>query len=102
MKLVLAVTAAFLVAPAVARGEVTITAREVPLHGRALASSPARVFDLVGLHWRGPGSVQFRTHSVGGRWSAWRVAAPEAEDLPDVDTAERRGARGWRLGNPYW
>jgi hypothetical protein len=102
MKFALAVIAAFLAAPAGARAEVTIAAREVPLHGRALASSPARAFDLVGLHWLGPGSVQFRTHRVGGRWSAWRLAAPEAEDLPDVDTAERRAAHGWRLGNPYW
>jgi hypothetical protein len=60
------------------------------------------VFDLVGLHWRGPGSVDFRTRSSAGRWSAWRRAAPEAEDLPDVQSTEARAARGWRLGNPYW
>src|SRR2546429_827130 len=75
---------------------------EVSLHGeRTLASVPPR-FDLVGLHWRGPGSVEFRTRSVSGRWSAWRQAAPEAEDVPDDATAEARAARGWRLGNPYW
>jgi hypothetical protein len=102
MKLALAVTAAFLAAPAVAHAEVTITAREVPLHGRSLASSPPRVFDLVGLHWRGPGSVRFRTHRAGGSWSGWQAAAPEAEDLPDYDTRERRATAGWRLGNPYW
>ena len=27
---------------------------------------------------------------------------PEAEDLPNVGTAEARAARGWRVGNPYW
>jgi hypothetical protein len=104
MKLAVAVIAAFLAAPAVAHAEVTITAREVPLHvhGRALASSSPRLFDLVGLHWRGPGSVQFRTHGLGGGWSTWRVAAPEAEDLPDAETRETRAAAGWRLGNPYW
>jgi hypothetical protein len=102
MKLAFAVIAAALAAPAVARAEVTITARDVPLHGRALASSPTRAFDLVGLHWRGPGSVQFRTHGVGGSWTTWRVAAPEAEDLPDMGTRERRAGGGWRLGNPYW
>src|SRR6266540_6108081 len=64
-------------------------------------SAPA-VFDLVGLHWRGPGSVDFRTRSAAGRWSAWRHAAPEAEDLPDVQSTEARAGRGWRLGNPYW
>src|SRR5204862_2665298 len=61
-----------------------------------------RLFDLVGLHWRGSGSVQFRTRGLAGRWSGWRVAAPEAEDAPDVETAEARAAGGWRLGNPYW
>jgi hypothetical protein len=102
MKVAVLVIAGLLAAPAVAHAEATIAMREVPLHGRALASSPPPAFDLVGLHWRGPGSVQFRTRSVGGRWSAWRVAAPEAEDLPDYETAEARRSRGWRLGNPYW
>ena len=103
MKLLLAVIAVLLVTPAVARAEVTITARDVPLHGgRTLARAAPRAFDLVGLHWRGPGSVQFRTRGVNGRWSGWRVAAPEAEDLPDATTAEARATSGWRLGNPYW
>jgi hypothetical protein len=102
MKLVLAAIAAFLAAPAVAHAGVTIAAREVPLHGRSLASSPARTFDLVGVHWRGQGSVQFRTHATGGRWSAWRVAAPEAEDLPDAGSSEQRAEGGWQIGNPYW
>jgi hypothetical protein len=93
----------FLVAPAVARGGVTMTVRDVPLHGeRTLASSGPTEFNLVGLHWRGSGSVAFRTRSLSGRWSPWRAAAPEAEDLPDAFTAEAAGARGWRLGNPYW
>jgi hypothetical protein len=102
MKVAVAVTRAFLAAPAGAGAETTITARDVPLDGRTLTASAPRAFDLVGLHWRGPGSVQFRTRSVGGSWSAWRVAAPEAEDLPDVDAAETRAQPGWRLGNPYW
>src|SRR5919202_3052839 len=102
MKVAVAVIVAFLAAPAVARAETTITARDVSLHGRTLAASAPSTFDLVGLHWRGVGSVQFRTRSVDGRWSAWRVAAPEAEDLPNVDAAEGRATRGWRLGNPYW
>jgi hypothetical protein len=91
--------------PAAAHAEeATIVSRDVPLHGeRSLASSkpPAR-FDLVGLHWRGTGSVQFRTRSLAGRWSAWEAAAPEAEDLPNAGTAERARAGTWRLGNPWW
>ena len=102
MKFVLAVVIAFIAAPAAAYGEATLALREVPLHGeRTLASAPGR-FDMVGLHWRGSGSVEFRTRSVAGRWSAWRRAAPEAEDLPDGATAEARASHGWKLGNPYW
>jgi hypothetical protein len=103
MKLLLAVIAAALAAPAVAHAGVTVTAREVPLHGRALAAASAPgVFDLVGLHWRGPGSVEFRTRSTSGRWSAWQRAGAEAEDVPDAGSAEGRATRGWRLGSPYW
>ena len=91
--------------PAAAMAEdATIVTRNVPLAGeRALASSkpPAR-FNLVGLHWRGPGSVQFRTRSLAGRWSAWEGAAPEAEDQPDSGTPERARSGSWRLGNPWW
>ena len=89
--------------PAVAHAaDASIVARDLPLDGRVLAarSSPSR-FNLVGLHWRGPGSVSFRTRSVGGRWGAWHAAAPEAEDRPDVGAGER-GRLGWRLGNPYF
>jgi len=80
-----------------------MTMREVPVHGeRTFAAAAPVQFDLVGLHWRGSGSVEFRTRSLAGRWSAWQRAAPEAEDLPDAFTAEARATRGWRLGNPYW
>ncbi len=90
--------------PAAARaGEATITSREVPLHGeRALAAAAPSRFDLVGLHWQGPGSVEFRTRGLDGRWSPWRQAAPEAEDLPDARSPESSPRRGWRLGNPWW
>jgi hypothetical protein len=104
MKIAIAAVLVFLATPAVAWGEATITMREVPLHGaRTLASSPApRQFDLVGLHWRGSGAVEFRTRGVFGNWSPWHRAAPEAEDMPDDGTAEAGAAQGWRLGNPYW
>ena len=84
--------------------DATIVSRDVPLGGeRTLASTPAPArFNLVGLHWRGPGSVQFRTRSLAGRWSAWEAAAPEAEDQPDAGTAERARYGAWRLGNPWW
>jgi hypothetical protein len=102
MRLLLALAAAALVLPGAALADATIVSRDVPLHGeRTLASSAPSRFTLVGLHWQGKGSVEFRTRSAAGRWSAWLPAAPESEDLPDRASAEnRRGA--WRLGNPYW
>jgi N-acetylmuramoyl-L-alanine amidase len=90
-------------APASAQ-DATIVSRDVPLAGeRSLASTgaPAR-FNLVGIHWRGAGSVQFRTRSMAGRWSGWVEAAPEAEDRPDKRSPERATSRGWKLGNPWW
>jgi len=76
----LVVLLALLVAPSVAPGGsrpggVTIVSRDLPVAGgRPLAaqSSPAR-FDMVGLHWRGPGTVEFRTRSLSGHWSAWQA-----------------------------
>ncbi|MGZ8795608.1 MAG: N-acetylmuramoyl-L-alanine amidase, partial [Gaiellaceae bacterium] len=102
MRSLLAATLLFLAAPAAALGGVSLTVREVPLHGGRTLAAATPQFDMVGLHWRGTGSVQFRTRSVGGRWSAWQRADPEAEDVPNVGSAEARAARGWRAGNPYW
>ncbi|MBA2460227.1 MAG: N-acetylmuramoyl-L-alanine amidase [Actinobacteria bacterium] len=85
-------------------GQATIVSRDVPLTGsRALAAAkaPAR-FNLVGLHWRGAGTVQFRTHSLEGRWGEWVDAAPESEDQPDLRTRERARTGPWRIGNPWW
>jgi hypothetical protein len=105
MKILRTVALLALAFPAVAQADgATIVSRDVPLHGErvlAAGSAPAR-FNLVGLHWRGAGAVQFRTRSVTGRWSVWQEAAPEAEDRPDAGTAERARAGSWRVGNPWW
>ncbi|MGH2996046.1 MAG: FlgD immunoglobulin-like domain containing protein, partial [Gaiellaceae bacterium] len=37
-----------------------------------------------------------------GRWSPWRPARPEDEDLPDLGTDEATRSGGWNVGNPYW
>jgi hypothetical protein len=102
MRSLLLVVLAFFATPAAALGGVSLTMREVPLHGGRTLAAALPQFDMVGLHWRGTGSVQFRTRSLAGRWSAWQGADPEAEDLPDVGSAETRAAGGWRLGNPFW
>ena len=97
MKPFVAAVIVLFAAPAVAHAAPTIVARDVPLHGARTLASTAPEFDLVGLHWQGPGSVSFRTRSLSGVWSRWRGAAPEAEDGPDHPTLP-----GWRIGNPYW
>jgi len=102
MKSLLVATLLFLATPAAALGGVSLTVREVPLHGVRSFAAATPQFDLVGLHWRGTGTVQFRTRSLEGRWSAWQRADPEGEDLPNVGSPEARASKGWRLGNPYW
>ena len=84
--------------------DATITSQDLPVgvvRMPAAAVAPGR-FDLVAFHWQGPGHVLFRTRSQVGSWSGWRRADPEGEDLPDRGSAEMRGRRRWRLGNPYW
>jgi hypothetical protein len=58
-------------------------------------------FELVGLHWRGPGLVEYRTRSLAGRWSPWLLSSDE-DALPDRGTRELRAMRGWRVGEPQW
>jgi hypothetical protein len=101
--LVIAVLAAGLAAAPAAPAAPDATSRElVPKDGRTYQlRGDAPRFTLAGVHWQGPGSVEFRTRSADGRWSPWRAAAPEDEDGPDALSLER-GLRGWRLGSPWW
>ncbi len=89
--------------PAAHAADASITSRDVPPRGTRSPAvmNVAQRFDMVGLHWRGSGTVDFRTRSEGGRWSPWRPAAPEDEDRPDVGAPET-SRPGWRLGNPWW
>ncbi|MDQ3893463.1 MAG: N-acetylmuramoyl-L-alanine amidase [Actinomycetota bacterium] len=105
MKRLLAASLLALLAPAVAQaGDVRVAAADLSVGaGSASAGTRAPIrFNLVGLHWQGPGRVLFRTRSVGGRWSSWRRAAPEIDDLPDRGARERGREHGWHVGNPYW
>ncbi|HEX6491243.1 MAG TPA: N-acetylmuramoyl-L-alanine amidase [Gaiellaceae bacterium] len=90
----------FFATPGVAWASPSLVARELPLQSGTVASAP-QPFELVGLHWRGSGTIRFRTESKTGRWSGWQLSAPE-NDLPDRNTAEARRSRGWHLGNPFW
>ena len=72
--------------------------RDVPLGTqRSLAAGqPSTHFNLVGLHWRGPGAVQFRTRSLAGRWSALgRPRRPRPRISP---TWVRTSAPAWPRG----
>ena len=92
MRLLLGILAAALVAPASAlAGGPTLTMREVPLHADRTTAAAVPRFNLVGLHWRGSGSVLYRTRSAAGGWSAWR----SADDDDRIDHA-------WHLGNLDW
>jgi hypothetical protein len=98
MKLLLASVVAALAVPAAAFAGPTLTVREVPLNGaRTLASAPHR-FNMVAVHWRGAGTVLFRTRGTGG-WSAWQ--AMDDDVRPDRGSSENR-VRTWRLGTVVW
>jgi len=103
LALLAAVAAAALTAPAAFGDDATITSVDLPVQGeRVPAVSRSQRFDLVGIHWRGSGSVRFRTRSLGGRWSRWRAADPEPEDVPDPYSVEGHALAGWRIGSPWW
>jgi uncharacterized protein with LGFP repeats len=92
MKLVLAVVVAALAVPAsaLAAGP-TLSVRDVPLHATRVLAGAVPRFNMVALHWRGSGSVSFRTRSVSDGWSAWQ----KADDDRDVE-------HSWHLGNLVW
>jgi flagellar hook assembly protein FlgD len=84
---------------------VRFAARDEPVGAasspRIVRKAPLR-FDLVGLHWKGSGTVFFRTRSLVRTWSAWQPARPEAEDAPDRGTREAERRLDWKLGSAYW
>jgi N-acetylmuramoyl-L-alanine amidase len=106
LALIFALVSAALVVPNAFGSGATTTTSAVDLQprgqGRFVAGRAVPDFTLAGVSWRGTGTVEFRTRSVRGRWSAWHRAGPEAEDSPDVGSPEQRRRRGWRLGNPWW
>jgi N-acetylmuramoyl-L-alanine amidase-like protein len=92
MKPVLALVVVALAAPASAfAAGPTLTARDVPLHAARTAAATVPRFNMVGLHWRGSGSVSFSTRSASSGWSSWR----KADDDQHVE-------RLWHLGNLVW
>jgi len=101
MKRTLLLLALALVLPAAARaGDVTMVARDIPLGPRLLqeASPPPPRFNMLGLHWQGPGIVSYRTRSSAGRWRSWRTA--DADSGPDAGSSEANPL--WHDGNLDW
>ena len=101
MKKPLAVAAVLAAAfPGTALGAGLVQQRELqPQAGvRTLAT---RNFELVGLHWRGAGRVEYRTRSLAGRWSTWLLSNDE-DALPDRGSREWRVTHRWRVGEPQW
>src|SRR4051794_26448895 len=102
MKSLGAAVLAALALPGAAQAAASIVARDVPLHGGERSpAAGATPFELVGLHWRGSGTVLFRTRSTAGRWSRWQ-AAEDQPDGPDTGSSEERRGRGWHVGEPVW
>ncbi len=88
------VIAALVLAGGAAAGIASIRSFEVVPGDRSLATSDANAaFDLVGVHWRGPGGVELRTLSAGGRWSTWSRVTEDDDGPAPV---------GWRIGPPLW
>jgi hypothetical protein len=100
-KLCLSLLVFALAAPGAARAA-SASLRAAALPAVRAGAERTRPFELVGIHWRGSGQVRFSTHAVGGGWSAWHLAAPEADDLPDPRSAESAATAGWQLGSPFW
>ena len=76
-------------------GLATIESRDLPLHGeRSLASAGSTgPFQLVGLHWEGPGRLELRVRTFYGNGG---VMAPGVQLGPEQlarDDHERRGIR---------
>jgi flagellar hook assembly protein FlgD len=103
MKVFLVSIVAALAAPAAAFASgPTMTVRTVPLGapaGERMLAAKAPRFNMVGVHWRGAGAVEFRWRSPSGGWSTWTNADDDIK--PDTRSSENR-IRGWRFANPAW
>ncbi len=85
-------------------GLASLEVHELPLAGERTLSAAATQtpFQLVGIHWRGPGTIDVRTRDGERGWSPWRAVVADDGDAPDPGTAEAGATRAWRLGSPVW
>jgi N-acetylmuramoyl-L-alanine amidase len=104
LRLLLPVIAALVAPGSAAAGLTSLEVRELPLNGerRLSAISGTAPFQLVGIHWRGPGALDVRTRSQNGAWSRWTPVVDGDHDGPDAGSAEATRAKGWRKSAPVW
>ncbi len=90
-----ALAAALAFAAPARAGDVAMRVQDVPLGTRALAgTAPAITFNMVALHWRGSGTVGYRTRRLHGGWRAWTTA--------DADVSPDGGTGAWHDGDLDW
>jgi hypothetical protein len=96
------VTAALALPTLASASPASISYRAIPVADAGTPVVTAKQFDLVGLRWRGPGSVRFKVRALDGTWGPWLDGMVEGDDQPDFGTREDTTSHGWRLGNPTW
>jgi N-acetylmuramoyl-L-alanine amidase len=97
LKLVAVIAAATaLLAPSLARaGNVAMRVQDVPLGARGLSAAEAPMhFNMLGVHWTGAGTVDYRVHRLHGKWQPWTAV--------DDDVRPDGGTGRWHDGNLDW
>jgi hypothetical protein len=96
MQKLLLVALVALALPSLARaGDVAMRVQDIPLGSRSLAgTAPAMRFNMLALHWRGSGTVAYRTKRLHGGWSPWTTA--------DADVSPDGGTGAWHDGDLDW
>jgi N-acetylmuramoyl-L-alanine amidase len=104
LRLVPLVIAALAFPGSAAAGLATLEVRELSLHGERSLSGASQTspFQLVGIHWRGPGHLDLRTRAPGRAWSRWTAVVEDDDDGPDAGSPEARATKGWRTSAPVW
>ena len=92
------VTAAALAPSVATRDEPLGHSRHLSADWRLLEAREAPPFHLLGLHWQGPGLVEYRTRSAAGAWGEWNRAVEHEQ----ADAPGERSPSGWALGSPAW
>ena len=91
--LLIAIALAAVVPQQALGGAASIVRRDGPASIARSLTVSARPFQLVGVHWRGPGSVEVRVRRSHDRWSGWTLVVEEGDGIAPA---------GWRIGAPAW